>query len=367
MKIKKIIPYIVIFTLLGVVGSAIGITIAAIEFEKVSKNYQLFLLIMMFLSLGISCFIQLIIHEAGHLIFGLLSGYKFLSFRIANIMLIKIDNKIKIKKYSLFGTAGQCLLEPPELKNNKMPVILYNLGGVLLNIISSIIAIMLICIFNNILILKYMLIPFAIIGIYYALQNGIPLSLEIPNDGMNTLRLKRNSKLHKPLWIQLKVITEQTKGKRIKEMPNEWFYMPDDEDITNEITLVIGILYCNKLLEEHKFKETKENIKHLLKFKNNILEIHQAQLKMDQLYCELIENNIEKAKKILTTKQKNYMNALKDIPSTIRTEYAIAKVIENDEKKCNEILEHFNKVKKTYPYQTEIEAEEEFINIIKNI
>lgn len=364
MKTKKYISYIVTLILIGIVGAVIGITIAEIEYEKISRNYQIFLIIAMFLSLGISCFIQLIIHEAGHLIFGLLSGYKFLSFRIANIMIIKENNKLKFKKFSLFGTAGQCLLEPPELKNNKMPVTLYNLGGVLLNTITSLMAIVIICFFSKILLLKYILVPFATIGLFYALHNGIPLELEIPNDGMNSLTLKKNPKLQKPLWIQLKVITEQSKGKRIKDMPNEWFYMPKYEELDNQLTTVVGILYCNKLLEEHKFKETKDNIKHILKFNKDILEIHQAQLKCDQIYCELIEKNIENAKKIITEKQKNYMKALKDIPSTIRTEYAIAKLIDKDENKCKEIIKHFKNIKKSYPYKTEIELEEELINLI---
>ena len=45
-------------------------------------------------------YLQLIIHELGHLIFGLLSGYKFSSFRIFNFMLIKEDGKFKIKNLS---------------------------------------------------------------------------------------------------------------------------------------------------------------------------------------------------------------------------------------------------------------------------
>ena len=33
--------------------------------------------------------IQSVIHELGHLVFGLLTGYKFISFRIGNFMFIK--------------------------------------------------------------------------------------------------------------------------------------------------------------------------------------------------------------------------------------------------------------------------------------
>lgn len=38
--------------------------------------------------------IQLIIHEAGHLIFGLMTGYRFSSFRVANLMWVKLDGRI---------------------------------------------------------------------------------------------------------------------------------------------------------------------------------------------------------------------------------------------------------------------------------
>ncbi|MBO5413517.1 MAG: hypothetical protein J6A29_04410, partial [Clostridia bacterium] len=74
-----------------------------------NKNLEL-VIIIGFIAYLISSYLHTIIHEAGHLVFGLLSGYKFVSFRIGNIMLIKIKNKLKFKKFSLLGTAGQCLM-----------------------------------------------------------------------------------------------------------------------------------------------------------------------------------------------------------------------------------------------------------------
>lgn len=57
-------------------------------------------------------FIQIIIHEAGHLVFGLLSGYEFVSFRIGSITLAKYDNKYCFKRFHIAGTGGQCLMMP---------------------------------------------------------------------------------------------------------------------------------------------------------------------------------------------------------------------------------------------------------------
>ena len=65
-----------------------------------------------------------------------MTGYKFNSFRIFSVILIKQNGKLKIKNISLAGTGGQCLMSPPELIDGKMPYVLYNLGGVILNVIN---------------------------------------------------------------------------------------------------------------------------------------------------------------------------------------------------------------------------------------
>ena len=53
----------------------------------------------------IGIFLQVIIHEAGHLIFGLLSGYKFSSFRIASLIFVKENDQLKIKKRWKYSNA----------------------------------------------------------------------------------------------------------------------------------------------------------------------------------------------------------------------------------------------------------------------
>lgn len=330
-----------------------------------NKNLEL-VIIIGFIAYLISSYLHTIIHEAGHLVFGLLSGYKFVSFRIGNIMLIKIKNKLKFKKFSLLGTAGQCLMEPPKLIDNKVPNALYNLGGVLMNLIVSMITIILIIIFKNYPLVTCVLEIFALIGIYYAALNGIPLKLQINNDGMNTISLKKHPESQKSFWIQLMMNAEQTKGKRMKDMPNDWFYFPTDEQMENSIETTIGTLYCNKLLDEHKFEETKNSIIKLLKSKAEIIDIYKYLLTADRIYCELLDNNIEKANKLLTEEQKKIMKSMKTLPSIIRTEYAIAKIIDKDTEKCSELLQYFEKIKEKYPYQGDIESEEELINIIKN-
>ena len=94
----------------------------------------------LFIGIYIVIFLQIVIHEAGHLFFGLLSGYDFSSFRVGNFMWVNENGKIKLKRMSIVGTGGQCLMSPPEINTNeKFPFVLYNLGGSIMNIISGII------------------------------------------------------------------------------------------------------------------------------------------------------------------------------------------------------------------------------------
>ena len=44
---------------------------------------------------------HMIIHEIGHLILGLLTGYEFVSFRIGSITVIRDNNKFKLKNLKL--------------------------------------------------------------------------------------------------------------------------------------------------------------------------------------------------------------------------------------------------------------------------
>ncbi|MDR3269990.1 MAG: M50 family metallopeptidase, partial [Peptococcaceae bacterium] len=63
---------------------------------------------------GIAVVVQLIVHEAGHRVCGLLTGYRFLSFRVFRWMIVKRDDTLQLKEFSLKGTMGQCLLVPPD-------------------------------------------------------------------------------------------------------------------------------------------------------------------------------------------------------------------------------------------------------------
>lgn len=54
-----------------------------------------------------SLVLQTAIHEAGHLVGGLLSGYRFTSFRIFDLMLVKdAGGKLRLRRLAVAGSDG---------------------------------------------------------------------------------------------------------------------------------------------------------------------------------------------------------------------------------------------------------------------
>ena len=51
--------------------------------------------LLLFVSLIVGIYLQTAVHEAGHLVFGLLSGYRFSSYRIGSLMLLRSGGKLR--------------------------------------------------------------------------------------------------------------------------------------------------------------------------------------------------------------------------------------------------------------------------------
>ena len=351
------------------IGAACGYLITMyvdlndVEGQTLSKN--LFSMGLLFVFMYVGIFLQIIIHEGGHWFFGKMSGYKFSSFRIGSFMWIKENDKLRFHRFNIAGTGGQCLMEPPELKDGKIPVILYNLGGSLMNGIASVGFLILHYVFLPAAYVPIILLMFSIIGFGIALMNGIPMRMGmVDNDGYNAWVLSHNKDAMRAFWIQMKANEQISKGIRLKDMPKEWFDLPDDESMKNSMVATIRVFACNRLMDEHRFEEADQQIKQLLQIESGIVGVHQNLLICDQIYCELIgENRPNRIRAKLTKGQKKFMKAMKTFPSVLRTEYAYALLGEKDIDKAQKIKEQFEKCAKTYPYPSDIESEHELMEI----
>ncbi|MBQ6290089.1 MAG: hypothetical protein IJK71_12710 [Clostridia bacterium] len=307
--------------------------------------------------------LQIIIHEAGHLVFGLLTGYRFISFRVYSFMWMKDNDRIRFKRMSIAGTGGQCLMAPPDLKDGKMPVQLYNYGGAIMNLIASAISggLSLLCPAGSLL--RPFLLMMLVTGIAYALMNGLPLRMSLANnDGRNAWDLARSPEAVRAFWTTMKMNELSARGVCLRDMPEEWFAVPDEEGMKNGITSSLGAVACSRLMEQGRFEEADALMERLLSQNNGIPGVLRKMLVCDRIYVELIRENRPEALEALRTKdQLKFMKSMKKYPSVLRTEYAYALLAEKDPEKAQTVMEAFEKAARTYPNPNDITIERELM------
>lgn len=314
----------------------------------------------------VALYAQIILHEGGHLVCGLLTGYQFVSFRIGSWMWQKENGRIRLRRFSLAGTGGQCLLAPPEWKEGTMPYVLYNLGGPLANLLTAVLCGLLAFAFRENTSVQLFFAMQALVGLMYALLNGIPMDGdEVCNDGKNILMMRKDPAARRSLWVQLRINAEQAKGVRLKEMPEEWFALPTDAQLRNGMTSVTAVLRENRLMDEHRFAEAAQLIDELsAKADAVILGLYRKLFLCDRLYCALVLG--EDAEPYLTQWNSKEMRAfrkqMKDFLSILATEYTVALLAEKDRLKAEAVRLKFEKRCETYPSAGEVESTKELIS-----
>lgn len=303
---------------------------------------------------------QLILHEAGHLAFGLMTGYRFCSFRVFSLIWVKIGGRIRLRRLSIAGTGGQCLMAPPEMKNGKIPVTLYNLGGSIMNLLTGAAALAAFFAAPQGMGAALLLVT-AAVGLGIALMNGIPLHMGVmDNDGMNVVTLRRDAEAMRSFWIQMKVNELQTQGVRLRDMPEAWFALPEKMD--DNMTAALGALACSRLMDAHQFDAAAALMARMTRC-TAMAGVHRAMMACDMEYIALITRGKAAQETARTAAQQKIMKQMKDFPSVLRIEYACALLKEGDRAGAERIRARFEKLAGRYPYPGDVQSERELMDI----
>lgn len=354
------------------IGACAGILILR-YIEKLSEQgltagMHVLLFFLLMASLYAAMLIQIVIHEGGHLIFGLATGYTFSSFRIYNWMLLREGGSLHLRRLSLAGTGGQCLMGPPDLKEGRMPVLLYNFGGAIMNLAAAAASLALSFLFPSDSFFNFFLLELTLIGVSFALINGLPMHIgPVSNDGANALSLMKNREAVPAFWLQLKVVEEIAGGGRLRDMPEEWFILPDDEAMKNGLMASVGVLCCSRLMDQHRFEEADALMDRLLSIESGIAPLHRSLMICDRIFLELIgQCRSEVLEGMRAKDQQKLMKAMKNYPSVLRTEFAAALLEKKDIESAAEIEKKFEKCARSYPYPSEIQGERELMQTVRD-
>lgn len=307
-------------------------------------------LLLIGLKLVIAIFImyilQILIHETGHLIFGLLTGYRFLSFRIFNVVIIKEKDRLVIKKYFFPGSVGQCIMQP---KTNSY--FLHISGGIILNLLSSLLLLPYAFSNNGLsFIARMIILMFCFYGIAFALINGIPIKfLGIVNDGLLLVYL-RNPIARKYRFINQTLAEDIISGKSYGELPYELLNVPENMDLTNFFIGYHKIIEFYYLVEHKKWDMAMKCLNSFRPYMNRLPIMLRDIVYLEMLFLSLITN--------YDCNREELYNKTKFILKKGSKDFNILRVgclydIYSKSKNKKEIREELYKLEQNYPYKGE--------------
>ena len=347
-QILKLIGSLFLGGCIGFIGATVIIVLFTdISFNQFMEKWQkieaLELIGVMLFSLitfVLCCILQIILHEGGHLIGGLLSGYRFVSFRILNWTIIKEEGKLRIKHFNIAGTGGQCLLTPPEKPIHNIPVAIYNLGGVMINLLTATLSLILLITTEELPYpIELFLIFNCIIGFFLGILNGIPFSFGAISNDANNMRLLLKDEQSKQTMVHLLHINAFVqKGMRPKDIPDFYFTCNEPINYKNPLQINLYLMVIGKLMDEEQWEICYNKLEDLIKHKDEMLDLFIKETACELLFISLITGRQERAKELYTEELSRYIQQYAKIMSSKqRILCAIALYMEKDRVKAEKI------------------------------
>lgn len=352
-------------------GAAVGATIFIIEGSEgttdvLRKVGELPLvdfvvpIVLAFVAMAVAIVLHIVLHEAGHLLMGLATGYRFSSFRIGSIAFVRREGRISIRRYKLAGTGGQCLMLPPEVPAERVPFFWYNAGGVVMNIVVALLALVMLKTCDLSMWWSEWSMMMVIVGVFLAVVNGIPMRPGgMQNDGMNILMLYRNPEKRKDLMHQLQIAAAATEGKRASEMPAEWFDSDPMDDPKDLIRLASRLNHQARLIDQGRFVEAHAAVADLLAHFDKLPQIVRFELAGEYVFTELLTTGRKEiVEKYWTKKQADYVKASAKFSSAKqRILFAYALYAENDADKAWQIYHDTLRLQDDYLIAGEVRSD----------
>ena len=301
-------------------------------------------------------FIHVIIHEGGHMVMGLATGWKYSSFRVGNLTLVKQDGKLKWKKTTVAGTGGQCLMIPPQCEPEKCPFFLYLLGGGLANLLIGAVSFLAAVPLGGIW--EIALNIFGIVGAGLGLSNLFPAKISgTMNDGYQIfIELPKNGRAKKHLCCLLTanaVLSENETTRALPENIRNTILALDGEDFSDTSATNLLFFKTTILQEEGRYEEARAIFEKVAN-SPDALQIFKNEACCELIYYEIMgECNAEKIESLADKKQLEYIKATALYPSRKRLMYAYYLIYKNDKTKADEEYQALLKTAESHPSRAE--------------
>lgn len=233
-----------------------------------------------------SLLLHVFLHEIGHILAGLASGYEFIMFRFFNHLWIYTQQGLSKRKEYTPGILGQALMvPPPPNKRNERPVLLYHSGGLLMNGLTALLFIWLGLRMNNPLV-RYTFYLSAIIALFLLVTNAIPTK---GTDGYNIHRHLTRESPRDDTITMLYLYRDMVKGVPFQQLQKN-IPVDDLEDFSVPHTSTFYSLKASAYLEVYDFDKAHAIHKLLWDKIDVIVQAHKADVTLNYFFTLLLTN-----------------------------------------------------------------------------
>lgn len=300
-----------------------------------------------------------LVHETGHLVCGLLSGYRFVSFRIFSFTVIRDHGHLRVKRFAISGTGGQCLLAPPDVPDGRIPTVWYNLGGVLANVAVLLILLPFLWAVSDPF-AEVFLTVFLLVDLFFILINGVPMRMGgIANDANNALMLRRDARSLGALAVQLRANALVQEGVRPRDMPLNWFETEGDIDYRNQLQVGVALMKAGRLIDLEQWDDAYREHEMLYGHKEEIMPLYVREIECELLFLALVTGRMAQARELYGSDSlRSYIGNYRRIMSSKeRLLFAVALFMEEDHGKAAGILDQVGSHRNDYLMQGEVKSD----------
>ena len=346
---------IVVIPIIAIIDGESIWTVAKTIFGKFSLQ-DVLEIAWMLVAVLIAFILNVVLHEGGHLVAGLLTGYRFVSFRFLNWTIIRRNGRLQWGNYELAGTGGQCLMAPPDRPVDKIDTRWYNAGGVLANLLIVVISALLLWAFDLPAWLDELLVIMIILGLLIGVGNGIPLKMGgVATDGLNLLQLEKDIPGKQCFCNILEFNALSQEGVPYDEMPEHIFALPQPIDWVNSMHVGAALLAATRMAAVHQWEEAYRLLTEAHEHSDEYMVLYQLEVENMMTQVCIAMGRDDEARQHYSDKVAKHVERHASTQSDKQlTKMAVALALENDRPKAEAMLHELETNRDKYIHQGDV-------------
>lgn len=351
---KQVLSLIALFIFSGILGFSL------LELFYAIPNLSFWDFIFAFFILVISFPLHIVLHEIGHLVAGLFSGYQFIMFRLFNWVWIKTENGVSKRKQSIQGLLGQALMTPPE-NVDEPPMLLYHSGGLIVNFFSALLLIGVGLKSSNPRVTLLLFIS-GLVALLLFILNIVP---QKGTDGYNISQIRKRPEALVEMTNILRLYGGMVRGESFVDLKR---YIPENlprsfED-PNTVTLYTALAAA--YFEEGDFDRASQIYRELWLKRKQLIHLHKPEVYITYLFSLLLTDPKHPDIRMIKNNE-IYKNSIENKAADIyKIQAAEAIYLEKDYKKAKGLLDEGKPLLATAPTVSEENLERQFYSYLRD-